>query len=216
MLCCSVFTTAPGGQKDWLSTHRNESPSERGSGGTAVSGICPELTGPTSSFTTTLSATATRRGPFTPRLQLALRGRSQAPVHTCSAPGPGNQSHKWMMAHMPWGRDSLQWIELQASWVEMWEGKDSVLCDNGMGRAHWVTGLLPPIPLSVEALSHQAPNMAGQVPVSHTGPHTLPHADRQTHSTPGGTQSPGTPLKGGPGPTMPRDHRLKRISPIPD
>lgn len=117
---------------------------------------------------------------------------------------------------MPRRRGSLQWTELQASWVKMQEGKDSVLCDNGIGKAHGVTGPLSPISLSTEALSHPTPKLAGQAPISHTGPLALPHTERQTHSTPTGSQSPGSLLKGGPSPAMPRDHRLNRISPVPE
>lgn len=48
----SVFTMAPGGQLAWLSTYRKESPSKGALVGLLLSGICPELTGSTSSLIT--------------------------------------------------------------------------------------------------------------------------------------------------------------------
>lgn len=86
--------------------------------GLLLSGTCPELTGLTSSLTTTLSATATRQGP-SPEAPARFEGQNPDP----SLCVPPQLLRSWARQHMPWGRGSLQWAELQDSWVEMQEGR---------------------------------------------------------------------------------------------
>lgn len=69
---------------------------------------------------------------------------------------------------MPWVKSSLQ----TGSDVG---GGGSVLCDNGMGKAHWVTGLLPARSLSMEAPGTYKPQARLARPASQTqGPSLAP------------------------------------------
>lgn len=78
--CALTFLHSPLDQPAWLSTYRRGSPPERGSGGAVVGFVLSAF------LTTTFSATASKLGPPTPRLQHPRRGRPQAPIHPSSAP----------------------------------------------------------------------------------------------------------------------------------
>lgn len=56
--------------------------------GLLLAEIYAELSGPAAFLTTTLSATASRLAPITPRFQSPLSSRSEAPLHPSSAPIP--------------------------------------------------------------------------------------------------------------------------------
>lgn len=149
--------------------------------GPLLSGICPELTGLTSSLTTTLSATASIQGPLTlgfqapfiqPQLLRSRTTQSTSPV------GDGTYAF--------WGGVAYSGLSSRP-WVERWEAGTLSSVKVAWEKLTGSQGRFLPISLSIEELSYHTPKLASQASTSHTGPYSLPCTDRQTdihHTTP--------------------------------